>query len=97
MHFLCGATKASLTQLQAKLITRFPGLHIVGSLAPPFRALTPAEDSEVVVAATFDIHAGQRRQAPSWMQHPGLEWLFPMPGTAATRAPLFVQQSSFRS
>lgn len=28
------------------------------------------------VGAAFDLHAGLRRQAPSWMQRTGLEWLF---------------------
>jgi N-acetylglucosaminyldiphosphoundecaprenol N-acetyl-beta-D-mannosaminyltransferase len=113
-HFLYGATETTLSQLQATLTTRFPGLRVVGALAPPFRALTPAEDKEVVAAinranpdivwigvstpkqevwmaehrprldarvllgvgAAFDFHAGRRRQAPSWMQRSGLEWLF---------------------
>jgi len=113
-HFLYGATEATLSQLQAKLTTRFPGLRVMGALAPPFRTLTPAEDSEVVAAinrvnpdvvwiglstpkqeiwmaehrprlnarvllgvgAAFDFHAGRRRQAPTWMQSLGLEWLF---------------------
>ena len=28
------------------------------------------------VGAAFDFHAGRIRQAPSWMQSCGLEWLF---------------------
>jgi N-acetylglucosaminyldiphosphoundecaprenol N-acetyl-beta-D-mannosaminyltransferase len=28
------------------------------------------------VGAAFDFHAGTVRQAPSWMQRSGLEWLF---------------------
>jgi N-acetylglucosaminyldiphosphoundecaprenol N-acetyl-beta-D-mannosaminyltransferase len=28
------------------------------------------------VGAAFDFHAGLKRQAPAWMQHAGLEWLF---------------------
>jgi N-acetylglucosaminyldiphosphoundecaprenol N-acetyl-beta-D-mannosaminyltransferase len=28
------------------------------------------------VGAAFDIHAGQKPQAPPWMQHAALEWLF---------------------
>jgi N-acetylglucosaminyldiphosphoundecaprenol N-acetyl-beta-D-mannosaminyltransferase len=28
------------------------------------------------VGAAFDIHAGNKRQAPLWMQRSGLEWLF---------------------
>jgi N-acetylglucosaminyldiphosphoundecaprenol N-acetyl-beta-D-mannosaminyltransferase len=30
----------------------------------------------VGVGAAFDIHAGRLRQAPSWMQASGLEWLY---------------------
>jgi N-acetylglucosaminyldiphosphoundecaprenol N-acetyl-beta-D-mannosaminyltransferase len=113
-HFLYGATETTLEQLQANLTARFPRLQVVGTLAPPFRALTPAEDSEVTVAinranpdvvwvglstpkqeiwmaehraqlnakvllgvgAAFDFHAGRHRQAPTWMQRSGLEWLF---------------------
>lgn len=113
-HFLYGGTDETLAELQAKLTARFRGLHVVGTFAPPFRTLTPAEDSEVVgainranpdivwvglstpkqeiwmaqhrsrlnarvllgVGAAFDFHAGRRRQAPTWMQHSGLEWVF---------------------
>ena len=28
------------------------------------------------VGAAFDFHAGIKRQAPSWMQKVGLEWLY---------------------
>ena len=28
------------------------------------------------VGAAFDFHAGLKRQAPRWMRHSGLEWLF---------------------
>ena len=28
------------------------------------------------VGAAFDFHAGLKKQAPSWMQKSGLEWLF---------------------
>jgi N-acetylglucosaminyldiphosphoundecaprenol N-acetyl-beta-D-mannosaminyltransferase len=28
------------------------------------------------VGAAFDFHAGLKKQAPRWMQHGGLEWLF---------------------
>jgi N-acetylglucosaminyldiphosphoundecaprenol N-acetyl-beta-D-mannosaminyltransferase len=113
-HFLYGATEETLAQLQTKLTKRFPGLRVVGRLAPPFRKLTPTEDREIVAAinaatadfvwvglstpkqeiwmaehrsqlnakvllgvgAAFDFHAGRRRQAPSWMQRSGLEWLY---------------------
>jgi N-acetylglucosaminyldiphosphoundecaprenol N-acetyl-beta-D-mannosaminyltransferase len=47
-HFLYGATEAVLDRLHARLAERFPGLRVVGQLAPPFRALTPEEDEVVV-------------------------------------------------
>ncbi len=28
------------------------------------------------VGAAFDFHSGRKRQAPRWIQHSGLEWLF---------------------
>jgi N-acetylglucosaminyldiphosphoundecaprenol N-acetyl-beta-D-mannosaminyltransferase len=36
------------------------------------------------VGAAFDFHAGRTRQAPAWMQHGGLEWLFRL-GTEPAR------------
>ena len=87
---------------------------MVGTLSPPFRPLTPEEDTAVVdainaarpdivwvglstpkqerwmashvgrieapvmigVGAAFDFLAGEKKQAPLWMQRNGLEWLF---------------------
>jgi N-acetylglucosaminyldiphosphoundecaprenol N-acetyl-beta-D-mannosaminyltransferase len=112
--FLYGATDEVLEQLRSNLSDRYPGLKIVGTHSPPFRALTPEEDEAVVrqinesgaqivwvglstpkqerwmashigrvnssalfgVGAAFDMHAGNLRQAPRWMQRSGLEWLF---------------------
>jgi N-acetylglucosaminyldiphosphoundecaprenol N-acetyl-beta-D-mannosaminyltransferase len=112
--FLYGATEEVLEQLRSNLSDRYPGLPIVGTHSPPFRALTPEEDEAVVrqinesgaqivwvglstpkqerwmashigrlnasalfgVGAAFDMHAGNLRQAPRWMQRSGLEWLF---------------------
>jgi N-acetylglucosaminyldiphosphoundecaprenol N-acetyl-beta-D-mannosaminyltransferase len=48
--FLLGSTQRTLELLQARLVTRFPGLRIAGSLSPPFRPLT-AEDDERIAAA----------------------------------------------
>jgi exopolysaccharide biosynthesis WecB/TagA/CpsF family protein len=31
---------------------------------------------QMCVGAAFDFHAGNKKQAPSWMQKRGLEWLF---------------------
>jgi N-acetylglucosaminyldiphosphoundecaprenol N-acetyl-beta-D-mannosaminyltransferase len=46
--FLYGATEEVLEQLRSTLSDRYPGLKIVGTHSPPFRALTPAEDEAVV-------------------------------------------------
>jgi N-acetylglucosaminyldiphosphoundecaprenol N-acetyl-beta-D-mannosaminyltransferase len=46
--FLYGTTTRTLELLAARLLADFPGLRIAGSYAPPFRALTPAEDADVV-------------------------------------------------
>jgi N-acetylglucosaminyldiphosphoundecaprenol N-acetyl-beta-D-mannosaminyltransferase len=113
-HFFYGGGDGVADLLAGRLARRFPGLCVAGTYTPPFRALTPAEDEEVVarinaaapdvlwvglstpkqeawmaehvgrldvpvligVGAAFDFHAGLKPQAPRWMQHGGLEWLF---------------------
>jgi N-acetylglucosaminyldiphosphoundecaprenol N-acetyl-beta-D-mannosaminyltransferase len=47
-HFFYGATESTLERLQNNLERQFPGIEIVGKIAPPFRALTPSEDAEIV-------------------------------------------------
>jgi len=47
-HFLYGATRETLQQLQQNLEQRFPAVRIAGTHAPPFRALSRAEDNAVV-------------------------------------------------
>ncbi len=47
-HYLYGSTEPLLKQLTERLIQRFPGLQIVGTYAPPFRSLTPAEDEAII-------------------------------------------------
>ncbi|WP_293996359.1 WecB/TagA/CpsF family glycosyltransferase [Sphaerotilus sp.] len=46
--FLYGNTPGTLETLQKSLHKTFPTLQISGSYSPPFRALTPEEDAEVV-------------------------------------------------
>jgi N-acetylglucosaminyldiphosphoundecaprenol N-acetyl-beta-D-mannosaminyltransferase len=46
--FLYGATEATLAQLRANLLSRFPRLNIVGAVSPPFRKLTAEEDEAAV-------------------------------------------------
>jgi N-acetylglucosaminyldiphosphoundecaprenol N-acetyl-beta-D-mannosaminyltransferase len=45
--FLFGSTDPVLARLATRLRDRFPGLRIAGTLSPPFRPLTAAEDAEV--------------------------------------------------
>ena len=112
-HYLYGTTPETLATMRAALESQFPGAEIVAADAPPFRALSGAEQSELVtriresqadvvwiglgtpqqdelvyrlqsqvsvmlipVGAAFDFIAGQKSQAPAWMQRNGLEWLF---------------------
>ncbi len=48
--FLFGSTEPALALLQVRLLERFPGLRIAGSLSPPFRVPT-AQESAAHVAA----------------------------------------------
>jgi N-acetylglucosaminyldiphosphoundecaprenol N-acetyl-beta-D-mannosaminyltransferase len=43
-HYFYGATPEVLALLVMKLKARFPGLQVVGTSSPPFRALSAAED-----------------------------------------------------
>jgi N-acetylglucosaminyldiphosphoundecaprenol N-acetyl-beta-D-mannosaminyltransferase len=43
-HFLYGTTESTLAALTLRLRRRFPNARIVGTMAPPFRPLSPAED-----------------------------------------------------
>lgn len=47
-HFFYGGALGVPEQLTERLQTRFPGLHVVGGYSPPFRALSAAEDADVV-------------------------------------------------
>jgi N-acetylglucosaminyldiphosphoundecaprenol N-acetyl-beta-D-mannosaminyltransferase len=49
-HFLYGSTSATLERLESNLTSLFPGAHIVGRIAPPFRRLTEAEEESIVAA-----------------------------------------------
>jgi N-acetylglucosaminyldiphosphoundecaprenol N-acetyl-beta-D-mannosaminyltransferase len=112
-HYLLGSTPQVLSGLETELHRRFPKAAIVGSVSPPFRALTEQETAEqtarlieskaqvvwvglgtpkqdwesarlaedipatfIAVGAAFDFIAGEKKQAPMWMQRNGLEWLF---------------------
>lgn len=47
-HFLYGTTESTLATLASRLRKRFPAARIVGTIAPPFRPLSPAEDDAYV-------------------------------------------------
>ena len=46
--FLYGGTEATLALLKTKLLEAYPRLNIAGAVSPPFRPLTPEEDSAIV-------------------------------------------------
>lgn len=46
--FLYGASESTLALLKARLLEAYPGLKIAGAISPPFRPLTPEEDSSIV-------------------------------------------------
>jgi N-acetylglucosaminyldiphosphoundecaprenol N-acetyl-beta-D-mannosaminyltransferase len=46
--FLYGNSEQTLATLKVKLLAAFPSLNIVGTISPPFRALTPEEDAAIV-------------------------------------------------
>jgi len=47
-HFFYGGGPGVPDLLTARLCARFPGLAVAGVYSPPFRALTPEEDAEVI-------------------------------------------------
>lgn len=49
-NFYYGGSPGLAERLKASLERRYPGLHVVGTLSPPFRELTSAEDDEVTAA-----------------------------------------------
>jgi N-acetylglucosaminyldiphosphoundecaprenol N-acetyl-beta-D-mannosaminyltransferase len=57
-HFFYGGTQKVLEDLKNNLTKKFPGLQIVGTYAPPFRALEPSEEiqiAEIVKQSKPDI------------------------------------------
>jgi len=47
-HYFYGGGQGAGSELASRLKARFPGLQVVGTSSPPFRALTTNEDAEVV-------------------------------------------------
>lgn len=57
-NFFYGDTQETLRECRRRLIAHFPKLRIAGSYSPPFRDLTPREDSiavEMINAAKPDV------------------------------------------
>lgn len=47
-HYFYGATEETLQSMREVLERNYPGIEIAGMYAPPFRALTPQEDAQIV-------------------------------------------------
>lgn len=47
-HFFYGGAAGVPEALAARLTARYPGMRIVGTLSPPFRALSPDEDEAII-------------------------------------------------
>ena len=47
-HFFYGTTEKTLLLLKENLEKKYPGIKIVGTYSPPFRALTKDEDEEII-------------------------------------------------
>lgn len=47
-HYFYGATEETLQSMKEVLERDYPGIEIAGMYAPPFRALTPQEDAQIV-------------------------------------------------
>lgn len=47
-HYFYGATEETLQSMREVLERDYPGIEIAGMYAPPFRALTPQEDAQIV-------------------------------------------------
>jgi N-acetylglucosaminyldiphosphoundecaprenol N-acetyl-beta-D-mannosaminyltransferase len=72
-----------LSELQAQVRAAQPDFFWVGLSTPKQErfmsehlALLPEAKIFIGVGAAFDLLTGRVRQAPSWMQRVGLEWLF---------------------
>lgn len=74
-------TEAEDARFTEQLVGSGAGVVLVGLGCPRQERWCLAHRGRIpavlmAVGAAFDFHAGTLRQAPSWMQHAGLEWLF---------------------
>lgn len=73
-HYFYGSTEETLTKLQKRIASDYPGVQIVGMYSPPFRALTKEEDDEVVTRINASdpdfiwVGLGAPKQE-EWMAH----------------------------
>jgi N-acetylglucosaminyldiphosphoundecaprenol N-acetyl-beta-D-mannosaminyltransferase len=105
--YLYGGAPETLEILQRVLLERFPGLRIAGAYSPPFRALTDAEDAEVVErinasgAGTVWVSLGCPKQEKWMAAHRGrinavmigVGAAFDYHAGTITRAPLWMQRN----
>lgn len=47
-HYFYGSTPQTLEKLEGELKKRYPDLQVAGMYSPPFRELTPEEDTQVI-------------------------------------------------
>jgi N-acetylglucosaminyldiphosphoundecaprenol N-acetyl-beta-D-mannosaminyltransferase len=47
-HFFYGSTVETLEKLRENMTARFPGIQIAGMYSPPFRQLTPEEETDIL-------------------------------------------------
>lgn len=75
--FLFGGQQRTLDVLSERLLATFPGLRIAGAYSPPFRPLTPEEDSAVIDminasgAGTVWVSLGCPKQETWMAEHRG--------------------------
>lgn len=105
--YLYGGQQATLDALQQRLLSQFPGLKIAGAYSPPFRPLTPDEDTAVVNtinasgAGTVWVSLGCPKQEKWMAEHKGrinavmigVGAAFDYHAGTIQRAPLWMQHS----
>lgn len=47
-HFFYGSKEETLSSLQQKIMSHYPGIQIVGMYSPPFRPMTADEDAAII-------------------------------------------------
>lgn len=76
-HYFYGATEETLQSMREVLERDYPGIEIAGMYAPPFRALTPQEDAQIVAKINASrpdfiwIGLGAPKQEEWMYQHMG--------------------------